>query len=198
MSSHRCARFVAPFALAALALGMSACGSDEPETTPTVTVTEEAEAAPSADATMETSEPMEESSEPMGETSEPMASEEPMGPNDESGVVDVTASGDEGIIALQHSGSTPAGDAGPDSEKLIVGPGGCFALVNEGPPRLLVFPDDATFVLQEGKPSATIDGTEYLVGGRFTAATTAVEKFSVAGIPQPCEEGSGSTVYVVD
>ncbi len=203
MSPNDRHRLVVPFVLVSLALGVSACGSDEPETTPTIKVTPEIEANPTPDVTMETSEPMVETSEPMEETSEPVASEEPseepVGPNDESGVVDVTATGNEGIIALQHSGSAPVGNVGPASAKLIVGPGGCFAVVNEGgQPQLLVFPDDATFVLQEGEPSATVDGTEYLVGRQFTVPTTEVEKFSVAGIPQRCEEGSDSTVYVVD
>ncbi len=188
--NHR-VRFVAPFAIAALALGMTACAQDEPESTPTVTVTEAVEETPS----MESSEPMEEASEP---TVSEEPSEEPAGPNDESGVVDVTVTGDQGILALQHSGTTPAGAAGPASEKLIVGPSGCFSLVNKaGQPNLLVFPDDATFVLQEGKPSATIDGTEYLVGRQFSVPTTTVEKTNVAGIPQQCTEGANSTVLVV-
>lgn len=198
------ARIVAPIALAALALGMTACASDaEGDPTPSVvTVTESAtETTPTEEPTTEASEPATETSEPVTETSAPMVSEtpsEPSGPNDESGVVDVTVAGDQGILALQHSGTAPSGTAGPTNQKLITGPGGCFALTNEGKPQLLVFPADATFVLQEGKPSATIAGTEHFVGRQFGVATTAVPKTSVAGIPDRCTQGSDETVLVVN
>lgn len=194
MSWNRLSRTVAPFALAVLVLGMTACGSDEPESTPTVTVTASVEETPAT-------EPSTESSQPMEETSEPAASmeptEAPVGPNDESGVVDVTTTGDEGILALQHSGFEASVDPASAYQKLIVGPGGCFALVDVSEPQLLVFPADATFVLQEGKPSVTIDGTEYLVGRQFDVDTTAVEKTNVAGIPERCQQGSASTVRIV-
>lgn len=200
MSFIRPSRVLAPFVAAALALGMGACSSDEPEGTPTVTVTQTVE-SPSMEPTMETSEPMEETSEPMQETSEPVVSEEPteepIGPNDESGVVDVTVVGDQGILALQHEGTAPTGDAGPTNHKLITGPGGCFALSNEGKPQLLVFPEDATFVLQEGKPSATFGGMEHLVGRQLDVASVAVVKEDVAGIPDGCAQGSDDTVIVI-
>ncbi len=196
MSSHRRLRIVAPFALAAVALGMTACGPDQvSDPAPSVvTVTESAAEPTSMEPTIETAQPTE------SETSEPMASEtqeDSIGPNDESGVVDVTVAGDEGVLALQHSGAVPTGDAGPTSQKLITGPGGCFALTNEGKPQLLVFPDDATFVLQEGKPSATVVGTEHFVGRPFDVATVAVPKTGVAGIPDRCSQGSDETVLVV-
>ncbi len=200
MSFNRSLRVVAPFAIAALALGMTACGSDEPESTPTITVTASAQESTATEPTMESSEPIE-SSEPMEETTEPAVSEdpieEPVGPNDESGVVDVTVVGDEGILALQHSGTTPLGAAGPSNPKLITGPGGCFALVNEGKPQLVVFPSDATFVLQEGKPSATFGGTEHFVGRQMDVASIAVPKSDVAGIPDQCTQGSDDTVIVI-
>lgn len=78
-----------------------------------------------------------------------------------------------------------------------MGPGGCFALVDDSEPQLLVFPGDATFVLQDGEPSATIDGTEYSVGRQFDVDTTEIEKTNVAGIPERCQEGSASTVRIV-
>ncbi|MGV8845100.1 hypothetical protein [Tessaracoccus sp.] len=186
-------RVVAPFALAALALGMTACAPDAAESTPTVTVTTSADASPSMEPTAATSEPNTEESQPMGSPSEDAA-----GPNDESGVVDVTVEGDQGILALKHAGSVPVGTAGPTGQKLITGPGGCFAVTNEGKPQLLVFPDDATFVLQEGKPSATIAGTEHPVGRQFAVATTAVAQSSVVGIPDRCLQGSDDTVLVVN
>ncbi len=189
-------RFVAPFALAALALGMSACAPDAAESTPTVTVTASADVTPSMEATAEASEPTAEDSEPV-ETPSQVSSPDAVGPNDESGVVDVTVEGDQGILALKHSGVVPVGTAGPTGQKLITGPGGCFAVTNQGKPQLLVFPADATFVLQEGKPSATIAGTEHFVGRQFAVATTAVAKSSVVGIPDRCLQGSDDTVLVV-
>ncbi len=192
-------RVVVPFALAAVALSVTACSPDESASTPTVTVTE-----PLEEATTATSEPTVESSKPMAETSEPASAtteastpEETTGPNDESGVVDVTVAGDQGILALQHSGAAPTGAIGPTNQKLITGPGGCFALTNEGEPQLLVFPSDATFVLQEGKPSATIAGAEHFVGRQFGVATVAVPKTSVAGIPERCMQGSDDMLLVV-
>ncbi len=187
MSVTRRSHLVVLFAVTALALGMTACGSDEPESTPTVTVTASVEGS----ATME---PTEEDSEP-AVSGEP--TQEPVGPNDESGVVDVTVAGDQGILALQHSGTTPTGAAGPTEQKLITGPGGCFALTNEGKPQLLVFPADATFVLQEGKPSVTVGGTEHLVGRQLDVASVAVPKTDVAGIPDRCAQGSADTVIVI-
>ena len=69
---------------------------------------------------------------------------------------------------------------------------------NEGPPQLVVFPADATFVLQQGKPSATVDGTEHPVGREFTLETTTVNKSEVTGIPDRCAQGSADTVLVVN
>ena len=210
MSSHRRLRFVAPLALSAVALGITACGPDQAsEPVPSVVTVTETAAEPMQ---TETSAPVEsDTSEPMtSEASEPTTSatqEDSVGPNDESGVVDVTVTGDRGIMALQHSGTVPVGDAGPTNQKLITGPGGCFALTNQGKPQLVVFPEDATFVLNEdckgkehhscGKPSATIDGTEHFVGRQFSVSTVAVPKTSVAGIPNQCMQGSDDTILVV-
>ncbi|MDO5737488.1 MAG: hypothetical protein Q4P15_13555 [Propionibacteriaceae bacterium] len=196
MSLNHRLRIVAPFALAAVALGMTACAPGGPDSTPTVTVSAPLEESSPVETTPEASEPMVEASEPM-ESEAPSEAPSTMGPNDESGVVDVTVAGDQGILALQHAGTVPTGSAGPTNMKLITGPGGCFALTNEGKPQLLVFPADATFVLQEGKPSATISGTEHYVGRQFDVATVAVPKTSVAGIPDRCLQGSDDTVLVV-
>lgn len=180
----------------ALAVGLTACSSDAQEETSTPTgaapVQEE-----SGDATSEqTSTPaQEESAETTSApTAEPEATTEQAGPD----TLEVTIEGDQGILALQHSGSVPEGTAGPSGRKLITGPGGCFALTNEGPPQLLVFPADATFVLQEGKPSATVAGTEFTVGRQFTVDTIAVSKSEVTGIPDRCAQGSADTVLVIN
>ncbi|MGO1383366.1 MAG: hypothetical protein ACTHU1_01040 [Arachnia sp.] len=188
-------RSVVPIAVTALALGLTACGADEAEITPTSTVTV------SVQETV-TSEPTPDNSPPAVETSEPVKSveptEEPLGPNDESGVVDVTVVGDQGVLALQHSGSVPFGTVGPTGQELITGPGGCFALAADGRPQLVVFPAEATFVLVDGTPSATFDGYEYLVGSQFDVASVAVPATDVAGIPERCTEGSADLVIVVD
>ena len=169
-------------ALAALALGLSACGSDDaqPEETTTTTTTSSAE-------------PTEESS---GEktTSSDDDAESTQG---DGGGLDVTVAGDQGVLALQRSGPAPDGAAGPQGGKLITGPGGCFALTDDGPPQLLVFPDDATFVLEEGKPSATVGGSRTAVGEQLTAETTEVPVSEVTGIPQRCSHGPSDTVLVV-
>lgn len=198
MSLNHRLRVVAPLALAVLALGMTACAPEDNEPVPAATVSVSAEETTATETTTTSSEPAQETSEPAAETSEPAAPEAPLGPNDESGVVDVTAVGDQGILALQHAGAVPVGEAGPTKQQLITGPGGCFALTAQGKPQLLVFPADATFVLQEGKPSATIGGTEHLVGQQFAPATTTVSMESVAGIPDRCLQGAADTVLVVN
>ncbi|MDV6298130.1 hypothetical protein R3P82_03290 [Dietzia maris] len=38
----------------------------------------------------------------------------------------------------------------------------------------MVLPPDATFVLQNGRPSATVDGIEHAVGSEATVNTTVV------------------------
>lgn len=196
MSFNHGLRAVAPFALAAVALGMTACAPQATEPTPAVTVTASVEESTSTEPTPETSESAVKTPEQV--ENETPATETSTGPNDESGIVDVTVEGDQGILALQHSGTVPAGDAGPTNQKLITGPGGCFAVTNQGKPQLLVFPADATFVLQEGKPSATFAGKERFVGQQFGVATTAVSKASVAGVPDRCLQGSDDTVLVVN
>lgn len=198
MSLNHRRRVVAPFALAALALGMTACAPEDTEPTPAVTTTTMAEDTAATETTTTSSEPAEETSEPAAETSDTSSAESPSGPNGESGVVEVTVAGDQGILALQSSGAVPSGEAGPTNQKLITGPGGCFALTAQGKPQLLVFPADATFVLQEGKPSATVNGTEHLVGQQFAPATTAVSTASVAGVPDRCLQGAADTVLVVN
>jgi len=187
-------------AVVVLALGMSACSSDEQP---------QEETTSSVDPAPETSDPQEstaeatESAEPAddaantqsGEASDE-ATDEATG--EETGGLAVTVAGEHGVLALQYTGAAPEGAAGPTGHKVITGPGGCFALTQDGKPQLLVFPEDATFVLEDGKPSVTIDGTEYPVGQQFTVETTEVAKSEVTGIPQRCAKGSSDTVLVVN
>lgn len=92
----------------------------------------------------------------------------------------------------------PAGAAGPRGGKLIAGPGSCFAFDGAGAPQLAVFPPGATFVLQNGKPSVTVNGVEHAVGREFTSETTALPAAEVTGVPERCARGSAGTVLVVD
>lgn len=187
-------RALAPCVLAALTLGLAACSADESEPVPAVTVTTTVEASAPADPAPETSKTSE-----VVETSLASSDETAVGPNDESGVIDVTVVGDQGILALQHSGNAPDGGAGPaHNQKLIAGPGGCLAMTNEGKPQLLVFPADATFVLQGGKPSATVGGIKHVLGHHLEVPATTVEKNNVAGIPDACMQGSDDTVIVIN
>lgn len=191
----------------ALAVSLTACSSDAEDEAGTPTsaapmqeesgdATAEPTSAPAGEDAHEESEDAQEESAhpaPADESEEAEASEQPVGDT-----LEVTVEGDQGVLALQHSGSVPEGTAGPSGRKLITGPGGCFALTNEGPPQLVVFPADATFVLQQGKPSATVDGTEHPVGREFTLETTTVNKSEVTGIPDRCAQGSADTVLVVN
>lgn len=163
-------------ALTALALGLSACGSDSNDPAQS-----ESNTAPTAQPTQETP-PSDGDSGPESEGRDGM---------------DVTVVGDQGVLALQYPGSVPEGDAGPANGKLITGPGGCFALTNNGPPQLLVFPEEATFILKGGKPSVTIEGVETKVGQQVSVETTKVSISRVTGIPERCSHGPSDTALVV-
>jgi len=161
--------------LAVMAVALSACGSDDaqPDETTTTSSEQPTQEKPSSDDGSESK-------------------------DEAGGGLDVTVAGDQGVLALQYSGSVPEGKAGPARGKLITGPGGCFALTRKGPPQLLVFPDDAKFVLKHGKPSATVDGTKTPVGRQLSAQTTKVPTSDVTGIPERCSHGPSDTVLVVD
>lgn len=175
-------RVTAVCAAAVLAVGASACsGQESPpdeSTTPAASpATDDAASVPSDSAP---------------------ATEASIGPDEDTTAMEVDVVGDEGVLALQYSGAVAEGEAGPSGGKLITGPGGCFALTDDDRPRLLVFPEDATFVLQHGKPSATFGGAEHVVGQTFTADLTEVPQSSVTGIPERCSRGAGDTVLVVE
>ena len=109
----------------------------------------------------------------------------------------MTAYGDRGDLGLQYSGPVPAGSPGPASGKLITGPGGCFAFVSDGAPQLAIFPPEATFVLQNGRPSVTVNGVEHPVGRELTSDTTVVPRADTTGVPERCARGAADTVLVV-
>lgn len=177
-------RAIALCAVGAVALGLSACGSNGSQ--PDETTTSNAEQPTREESASDPSNEASKSGEDGGE------------PNDAGGVMEVTVAGEQGVLALQYSGSVPDGAAGPTGRKLITGPGGCFALTNDGPPQLLVFPADATFVLQGGKPSVTVAGSETPVGRKFTADTIEVSKSSATGLPDRCSQGADDTLLVVN
>lgn len=200
----------------ALAVSVTACSSDTADEASTPTSAAPAQEEPGDATAQPTSAPadgaqeesQEESQDAQGESAGPAPadesqdaaeSEEAEAPQQTgSNTLEVTVEGDQGVLALQHSGSVPEGTAGPTGRQLITGPGGCFALTHEGPPQFVVFPADATFVLQQGKPSATVEGTEHLVGREFTLETTVVNTSEVTGIPDRCARGSADTVLVVN
>ena len=177
-------RLIVPTVVALTPLGLAACGSSGSESTATtVTETTTAAAAPQ-----------------VADGGAPEADRAP-GADAESqdnvGMLEVTVRGDQGVLGLQYSGSVPAGTPGPASNKLITGPGGCFAVIGAGAPQLAIFPPDATFVLQNGKPSVTVDGAEHPVGRELTFDTAVVPVQQVAGLPERCTRGAADTVLVV-
>jgi len=175
-------RVTAVCAAAMLALAASACTAQESppdETGPS--------AAP----------PAPDDTEPSPSDSAP-APEASLESDEGTSAMEVDVVGDEGVVALQHSDAVADGTAGPSGGRLITGPGGCFALTDDDRPRLLVFPEDAEFELQNGRPSATFAGSQHFVGQTFTADMTEVPQSSVTGIPQRCSRGSGDTVLVIE
>ena len=177
-------RLIVPTVVALIPLGLAACGSSgSGSTATTVTETTTAAAAPQ-----------------VADGGAPEADRAP-GADAESqdnvGMLEVTVRGDQGVLGLQYSGSVPTGSPGPASNKLITGPGGCFAVAGAGAPQLAIFPSDATFVLQNGKPSVTVDRVEHPVGRELNADTTVVPVAQVAGVPDRCTRGAAGTVLVL-
>lgn len=175
-------RVMVSAAVVAGALGVGACESGGPE--PAVTTVTDTTTAPARDTAAEAPD--------VGQAPETDPDTDQVGD-----VLEVTAHGDRGVLGLQYSGPVPAGSPGPASGKLITGPGGCFAFVSDGAPQLAIFPPDATFVLQNGRPSVTVDGVEHPVGRELTADTTVVPLADAAGVPERCARGAADTVLVV-
>ncbi|MCR3719677.1 MULTISPECIES: hypothetical protein [Prauserella salsuginis group] len=117
--------------------------------------------------------------------------------NGNPGSLTVESTGD-GPFGLTTQGR-PDGRAEARAGKLVVGPGSCLALESGGRPELLIFGDDAEFVLRGGRPSATTaEAGTTAVGERLDVSATSVAADDVTGIPQQCTRGSTRNVLVVD
>ena len=168
-----------------LALGLAAC-TTPPENTPAGSTAEASSEAPdSASAESE--------SEKSGSGDDELVTDNA---TTEAATVEVEAEGD-GPIGLK-SGAVPTADPQAVSGKLITGPGGCFALVDDDQPRLLIFGDDAEFTLREGKPSVTTRALGTVtVGSRLSASATSVGMDETTGVPERCAHGAQDTVLVI-
>ncbi|GAA3705143.1 hypothetical protein GCM10022377_18580 [Zhihengliuella alba] len=109
--------------------------------------------------------------------------------------IDVEAIGD-GPIGLTTAEAAQNGDDA--SGRLITGPGGCFAVVDNAEPQLLLFPEDAEFVLRDGQPSVTTSGLGTVeVGKQFDFSAEAVALEDTAGIPDRCTHGEATEVLLL-
>ncbi|KAA9394492.1 hypothetical protein FCK90_06625 [Kocuria coralli] len=90
------------------------------------------------------------------------------------------------------------GDSETVSGRMIVGPGECFSLQDEGQPELLVFPEGKEFVISGDRPSATTEGTGTVQAGeRVEFDTVAVPLEETEGLPDQCSQGVADTIHVV-
>ncbi|MFV2145467.1 MULTISPECIES: hypothetical protein [Isoptericola] len=152
-------------------------GGDQGGAAPDATATEPEGATPSAD----------------GESSTPGSTEGATG--GDLLVVEAEGEGPIGLLATE----VPDGGAQDYSGMLISGPGGCLAMEADAPPQLLVFADDAEFVLRDARPSVTTPGLGTVqVGEDVELAAVPVPLEVVDGIPAACAEGSQDEVLVVE
>ncbi|RBP65573.1 hypothetical protein DFO66_104158 [Brevibacterium sanguinis] len=165
-----------------LALGLAAC-STSPESSP---------AGSTAEASAESAETGTPAETPRTDDEELVTDDS----STEATTLEVKAEGN-GPIGLTTQSAIDA-DSGSVSGKLITGPGGCFSLVDNDRPRLVVFPDDASFVLAEGKPSVTTDALGTIdVGEQLSASAVTVGLDETTGIPGRCAQGAADEVLVV-
>lgn len=144
-----------------------------------------AQPAPSAD-------PNESSSTAAPKTPQPSQTPE----HSEPSTLKVSSTG-HGPVALTSSSSVKKGT--PQNVRLITGPGHCFALKNHGRPRLVVFPEDTSFVLRGARPAATLDqGRTIQVGQSAELTVTEMSTDQVSGIPTRCARGNSETLLVVN
>ncbi|WP_309082421.1 hypothetical protein [Zhihengliuella sp.] len=170
-----------PLALAATALllGLTACGSGDSGQSAGSDAGVSAPAPGTENATAE--------SESADETSDAADS------GDREIAVEAVGDGPIGLTATE-----PAENAEDVSGRLITGPGGCFALVDDGEPQLLLFPDDAEFVLRDGQPSVTTAalGTAR-VGDPFESSAEPVALEDTTGIPDRCAHGEATEALLL-
>lgn len=103
----------------------------------------------------------------------------------------------EGPIGLTTS--TPV-EAEPEqvSGTLIVGPGSCYALVDDAQPQLLIFGDDAEFASAQDQPSVTTDATGTVrAEEQIELSAVQIDQDEVSGVPEHCAEGADETLLAV-
>lgn len=173
-------------ALAIAALGLTGCGNSE-QADPDPQETEQA-AAEETDA--------EETPEP--DTSEEDSVSEDATENDDAANTITVETEGQGPYGL-YTAEAPSGDTEEITGKLIIGPGSCMSLVDDAQPQLLVFGEDAEFVLRQDQPGVTTDDLGSVeVGEQIELSAVEVPQDSVEGIPNQCTQGAAETVLFVN
>lgn len=179
-------------ALAITALGLTGCGDGE-QSDP------------------EPQEPEQSAAEDTGadENAEPETAEEDAEFEDDTASEDTTENDDDAADSLTvetegrgpyglYTAEPPAGDPEEVTGKLIIGPGSCMSLVDDDQPQLLVFGEDADFVLREDQPGVTTDELGRVdVGEQIELSAVEISQDSVDGIPDQCAQGAAGTVLII-
>ncbi|MGP5194670.1 hypothetical protein [Arthrobacter rhombi] len=154
----------AGFAVLLAATGCSSTGSaDESSSAP---ATQETSAAASSSGPVSSSAASSASETATAEKSSSSAPATKAAPAKDTSALDTVKNKEHKIAVV----STGASASGKDSlnTKLIIADHGCFHAVNQqGPPTLLVFPEDTT-LNSKGKPTVTVGGTSIRVGQQVT------------------------------
>ncbi|MDN5756094.1 MAG: hypothetical protein L0H32_10070 [Micrococcaceae bacterium] len=154
----------AGFAVLLAATGCSSTGSsDDSSSAP---ATQETSAAASSSAPVSSSAASSASETATAEKSSSSAPATKAAPAKDTSALDTVKNKEHKIAVV----STGASASGKDSlnTKLIIADHGCFHAVNQqGPPTLLVFPEDTT-LNSKGKPTVTVGGTSIRVGQQVT------------------------------
>lgn len=192
-------------ALAATALGLTGCanGDQEDPQEPEQTAAEEngtEDNGAEEDNTDEANAAETESEDPDAEedsTEESEDSEEATEDDDASDSISVETEG-QGPYGL-WTADVADGEAQEVSGKLIIGPGSCMSLTDDSQPQLLVFGEDAEFVLREGQPGVSTDDLGSVdVGEQIELSAVEVSQDSVDGIPNQCAQGADDVVLVIN
>ncbi|PCC25454.1 hypothetical protein CIK75_07145 [Glutamicibacter sp. BW78] len=154
----------AGFAVLLAATGCSSTGSsDDSSSAP---ATQETSAAASSSAPVSSSAASSASETATAEKSSSSAPATKAAPAKDTSALD-TVKNKEHKIAVVSTGASASGKDSLDT-KLIIADHGCFHAVNQqGPPTLLVFPEDTT-LNSKGKPTVTVGGTSVRVGQQVT------------------------------